>query len=228
MGQLRGGIADKLKGERALVQPPLHLQLVSATSQSPGLQHYCGRGASILPRERHRHRGGQSRDGGVNKPFAGASLLDEESGMGVVGLSPFRLLEGVVCAGWELCELEVQRALRPSCSVLMLGLPGSGAGVTTLFNCWMTARPLCARPQSCPLVQCCLLPCCVYCPPALLLKPVTPIPLHPPLPRSHWPDRTRRTRSPLPAERPLNADSLGDPLGLGPQQAFFSSLLTGL
>ena len=56
--------------------------------------------------------GDRAGDGGVNKPFGGASLLDEESGIGVVGLSPLRLLEGVcACEGWGwvvcVCEVEV-------------------------------------------------------------------------------------------------------------------------
>lgn len=94
-------------------------------------------------------------EGGVNKPLVETSLLEEESGTGVVGLSPFRLPEGVLCEGWVVCEVEfceLQRppVLRPSCSVLMLGLPGRGEGVTMLFNCWITARPLCARPPVSP------------------------------------------------------------------------------
>lgn len=45
--------------------------------------------------------GDKAGDGGVNNPFGGASLLEEESGTGVVGLSPLRLLEGVcACEGW--------------------------------------------------------------------------------------------------------------------------------
>lgn len=43
--------------------------------------------------------GDKAGEGGVNRTFGGASLV--ESGMGVVGLSPFRLLEGVcACEGW--------------------------------------------------------------------------------------------------------------------------------
>lgn len=108
--------------------------------------------------------GDKAGDGGVNKPFGGASLLEEESGIGVVGLSPLRLLDGVcACEGWGwvvcVCEVEVwvcdpQRppVVRASCSVLMPGLPGRGDGVTTLFSCWITARPLCTLPPLSPLV----------------------------------------------------------------------------
>lgn len=120
--------------------------------------------------------GDKAGDGGVNKPFGGASLLEEESGIGVVGLSPLRLLEGV-CAcegwGWVVCEVEIcvcdpQRppVARASCSVLMLGLPGKGEGVTTLFSCWITARPLCTLPPLSPLVG--------VSPPLLCLPPPPP------------------------------------------------------
>lgn len=45
--------------------------------------------------------GDRAGEGGVNKPLDGASLLDEESGIGVVGLSPFKLLDGVcACDSW--------------------------------------------------------------------------------------------------------------------------------
>lgn len=109
--------------------------------------------------------GDKAGEGGVNRPLAGVSLLDEESGIGVVGLSPFRLLEGVctcdggwgweVCVCWvEVCVCDPQRppAVSPSCSVLMLGLPGNEGWVTTLFSCWITARPLCTLPALSPRV----------------------------------------------------------------------------
>lgn len=96
--------------------------------------------------------GDRAGEGGVKRPFGGASLLEEESGIGVVGLSPLRLLEGVcVCEGCVVCMCEAEVCVcdpqrppvdRASCSVLMLGLPDRGDGVTTLFSCWITARPL--------------------------------------------------------------------------------------
>lgn len=107
--------------------------------------------------------GDRAGEGGVNRPLGGASLLEDESGMGVVGLSPFRPLEGVcVCAvwGWELCVCELVVCVcdpqcpplaRASCSVLMLGFPAKGVGATTLFSCWITALPLCTIPPLSPI-----------------------------------------------------------------------------
>lgn len=85
--------------------------------------------------------GDMAGEGGVKIPLGGASLLEEESGIGVRGLSPFRLPQGVcVCEGGGcMCEevcMCVQRppAASASCSVLMLAWPERGE-YTTLFRC---------------------------------------------------------------------------------------------
>lgn len=51
-----------------------------------------------------------------------------------------------------MCDPQRPPVVSDSCSVLMLGLLGNEDWVTTLFSCWITARPLCTLPALSPLV----------------------------------------------------------------------------
>lgn len=82
-------------------------------------------------------------EGGLKRPLAGASVVtDSESWDG--GLLPF-----IPLADWVLLHrppvVEQTPVLNISCSVLTLELE---VLVTTLFSCWITARPLRTFPVS--------------------------------------------------------------------------------